>query len=266
MGNDTLVVAQISNRTGQQNTSTFFVRGQQFGFGGNRIGEEALFLFPDSIDTRTFDIIGLERNLVAILADQDQAIDRDVPVVGVFDISAGGRASFVRGRSEAVAGTGVRHFDFALTKRGTDGWMAHSIGRRGVSVLFSWDTLRQASDEGDPEVIQGVGFRRGQDDDLQSTMLAEGNILLPHDRKGDEDDEVRFEARIISPGGVTIKRVSLGIEPFRNDDDAIEALKGGGFVVACTRVRRPRQRRRLPSLRSRWDRIGIMRERGLYRP
>ncbi|WP_298920442.1 hypothetical protein [uncultured Roseobacter sp.] len=44
MGNGNLVVAYISERIGQQTTDAFFVRGQQFDFDGNRIGEEALFL------------------------------------------------------------------------------------------------------------------------------------------------------------------------------------------------------------------------------
>lgn len=103
MGNGNPVVAYISERTGQQTTDAFFVRGKQFGFDENRIGEEALFLFPEETDTENFDIIGLQRNLVAILTDKDEGIERDVPFVGVFDISAGGRASFVKGLSEKVA-------------------------------------------------------------------------------------------------------------------------------------------------------------------
>lgn len=192
MGNGTLVVAYISERVGQQTTDAFFVRGQQFDFDGNRIGEEALFQFPEKTDTENFDIIALERNVVAILVDQDEAITRDVPFVGVFAISASGRASFVSGQSEKIGGRGIRHFDFALTKRGKDGWMAHSIGRRGVSFFVTRDTLRQTSDVKDGEVIQGLGARGGSDDDLQSTALANGNIVLLHDRDGDSNATGQF--------------------------------------------------------------------------
>ncbi|MGC3938803.1 hypothetical protein ACOTTU_13450 [Roseobacter sp. EG26] len=232
MGNGNLVVAYISERIGQQTTDAFFARGQQFDFDGNRIGEEALFKFPEETDRESFDIIGLERNLIAILADQDLGGNRDGPFIGVFNISAGGRASFVRGRSENVGGRAVKHFDFALTKRGNNGWMTHSIGRRGTVIFITHDTLRQASNAKDTEVVQGLGARGGSDDDLQSTALANGNIVLLDDHDGDRNAEGRFEARIVSLGGSTIRSVFLGNGGFRNYAGTIQALQGGGFVVA----------------------------------
>lgn len=59
----------------------------------------------------------------------------------------------------------------------------------------------QVSDSKDADVIQGLGARRGSDDDMQSTTLANGNIVLPYDRDGDSNAEDRFEARIVSPRG-----------------------------------------------------------------
>ncbi len=65
----------------------------------------------------------LSRIRLRVLADQDEAIDRKVPFVGAFCVSAAGQATF-------LLDTGVWHLDSVLTERSDDGWMPHLIGRR----------------------------------------------------------------------------------------------------------------------------------------
>lgn len=134
---------------------------------------------------------------MAILVDQDQGIETDRPFVDVFSANAAGQANFDRAQSTKVGGRGIRHVDFSLTSRGNTGWRAHSIGRRSAGFFASRDTLRQTTD-------------------------------------GDSSATGRFEVRIVEPGGDTIKRVFVGNDGLRTYDGAIQALKGGGFVVAYT--------------------------------
>ncbi|WP_298920444.1 hypothetical protein [uncultured Roseobacter sp.] len=103
----------------------------------------------------------------------------------------------------------------------------------GAAIFITRDTLRQASDAKDTEVVQGLGARGGSDDDLQSTALANGNIVLLDDRDGDSNTEGRFEARIVSLGGSTIRSVFLGNGGFRNYAGTIQALQGDDVLTGA---------------------------------
>lgn len=85
----------------------------------------------------------LIRIRLRVLANQDKAIDRKGPFVGVFGLSAAGQATFLRG-------TGIRHLDFVLTASGADGWMLHLIGWRCAAV--GDDVITDAGGEDFPDL------------------------------------------------------------------------------------------------------------------
>lgn len=234
LSNGNILVTYISELGGPSGKDGFFVHGQQFDALGNKIGGEVLFEFPVETDTENFDIVALPAGRVAVLADQDGGSrinpDRDDPFVGVFQLNDAGTATFLPEESEFVEGTGGRHFDFALTERGDDGWMAHSL-----STSAGADALFQDSDIQDIKRVEKTGFRGTRNGELESTTLENGTQVLLLDRDARESRAGDLEFRIIGLDGNVVKSGLVGGDADdRNNEGTVQALKGGGFVIAWT--------------------------------
>lgn len=232
--NGNILVAYDSRQGGNPDKDGFFIHGQQFDTLGNKIGSEILFEFPREMDDADFDMVALPDVRVAILLAQDREDgigNRDDPFVGVFRVFASGTAFFQQNASEEVRSPGQIHFfDFALTERGDDGWMSHVVSR-----VFGSDRLTQDSDVQEDELFERLGFRGAGNGDLNAITLENGNIVLLLDPDGRSDETGDLEFRIIAPNGDLIQSSSFGANAaLRNFDSTIQALKGGGFVLAYT--------------------------------
>lgn len=234
--NGNILVVYITELGGQSGTRDgFHIRGQQFDKSGSRIGSQLFFDFPDETDTKNLDMVALDGNKVAILADVDLSLNKDTPTVRVFRISDNGSVSIAS--TDTVGGTAQRYFDFALTESGDCGWMAHTTDSLPLGIAFGFlttDSLRQETDKVQVTSVRGLGSRAAHDDNLESTTLVNGDIVLMHDRDGDQNASGQFEARMIGTDGRTKRVVSIDTKDRITYDGAIRALQGGGFVVAYT--------------------------------
>ncbi|WP_299737525.1 hypothetical protein [uncultured Roseobacter sp.] len=234
LSNGNILVTYISERGGDPDKDGFFIHGQQFDALGNKIGGEMLFEFPEETDTENFDIVALPEGRVAILADQDSRRganpNNDDPFLGVFQVNGSGTATFLPGESEDASGTGTRNFDFALTERGDDGWMAHSLASD-----FGADRIFQDSDIQGVELVERTGFRGTRNGELESTTLENGTQVLLLDRDARDNRDGDLEFRIIGLSSNVVKSDLVGGDADdRNNEGTVQALKGGGFVIAWT--------------------------------
>ncbi len=218
----------------------FHIRGQLFDTDGNKIADQPLFDFPAETDTKNLDMVALSGGRVAILADADFRREQDRPTVRVFRISTSGTVSVQS--TNLLGGFWTRSFDYDLAKNGSDGWMAHSTTSVPTGVLFSLttsDRLRQHNktdhdSEVEVKLVRWLGSRAAGDDNLESTTLENGDIVLLHDTDRDEDASGGLEARIIGTDSNEKRLVKINPAGPITYDANIEALKGGGFVVAYT--------------------------------
>lgn len=231
LSNGNLLIAYISQAANSRDG--FFAHGQQFDKDGNKIGGEIDFVFPEETDTENLDIVALDNGRVAVLVDQDHPTagnNLDSGTVGIFGVDAAGNSVLISDELHDVAGSGFRNFDFALASLPGDGWMAHSTNETAGA-----NKLRQTSDVQRTDNIEGLGFRAGRDDVLESTTLESGVVVLLHDLDGDENADGAFKVRIIDgQSGNTVRTIFVGDDDHNNFDGAVQALKGGGFVIAWT--------------------------------
>lgn len=238
----TVTEALIMNKTGATGTGTLTLpnsnglviyatgpdhrivfKGQQFDEIGRKVGGEITFAFKDQPTTKEFDVVVLTNGNVVITTESKDDIEFR-PLVGVFDVTtAGGTVSPLReNHTDAV---GANFFDTAITGLG-DGFIVHTL-----ASAFGIKNLK--AEENSNDTVKNVRSFSGNDDaTIDSTTLANGKVVLALDRDGRQDSNGEINILLLDEKRNLDREVKIGNTQDNNFDVTVEALAGGGFVVA----------------------------------
>lgn len=224
-----VLVAYVTELGGVAGTDDGFrIRGQVIDPDGNKVGDEDAFRFPNAIETKDFDVVALDGNQVAIIADQDNILtDKDAPVVKLFSVSSFGNISS-DGPIDARVGGAVSHYGATITGHGDNGFVTHAVDQS-----FG---IRAIHEEVNLDGHDGIGFIGGDDDGkLDSAQLKNGNVVLLIDEDGDETDTGQLFFHVYREDGTAVRLDGrIGAANVANFSATVKALAGGGFVIAFT--------------------------------
>ncbi|WP_299502849.1 hypothetical protein [uncultured Roseobacter sp.] len=180
------------------------IRGQLFEADGTLIGDE--FDIFNEVDERTFDIVAVGGNRVALVTETDGWAAGAQIETTLFFTSDFGALVVDRGTSHSNSGGGLQLLNPTIADvGGDDDYRYFFVRRNSTSEIVKMHGLENGDAFFD---IAEIDFAGNGNAELTSTTLENGNIVL-----------------VIDPGG---NRDDRAFEP------AVTALKGGGFVMAWT--------------------------------
>ncbi|MEO0912419.1 MAG: calcium-binding protein [Pseudomonadota bacterium] len=209
------------------------IRGQQFDADGNAVGTEINFDFGRKIEVPAFDILVQPNGQVVIVAEVDEiALNTPRIVAQTFDLTTGGDITATH--------------ELVVPIRGLNDTYNPSIVGNGNGIFsvffggnnFGLDRLAAVGGFQDQSFnFFEQEFGGNSDADISTALMTNGNIALVLDRDADKGIRSKFDIRIFTSSNEQIATIQTG-GGARIFDTTVEALTGGGFVVAWSQLQK----------------------------